>query len=223
MRSKFAYFCLFLTFRDLQDVKRSQSFSMLFFGEIKDREKKKSTGKAMKQKIGPTKRAKFLTMCWGPLLVSWVQSLQLRLDRTVLTYDQLYIPPMAILQWGRRETRNIQYRSADFEDRRGDAASQSRSRLPLWLHWHHHLQYHDKEGVVHSLDYGIVKVTCIKLSLVLRWLESHETPIIIVTIYVLPLWWIFCLWDAKMFFVLMYEYMYMLPRSCILVLIKIVR
>jgi hypothetical protein len=50
MRSKFAYFCLFLTFRDLQDVKRSQSFSMLFFGEIKDHEKKKSTGESHEAK-----------------------------------------------------------------------------------------------------------------------------------------------------------------------------
>jgi hypothetical protein len=30
---------------------------------------------------------------------------------------------------------------------------------------HHLLQQHDKEGVVHPLDYGIVEVTCIKVSL----------------------------------------------------------
>jgi hypothetical protein len=59
------------------------------------------------------------------------------------------------------------------------------------------------------LDYGIVDVTCIKLSLVVRWFESHELHIMIVTIFVLPLWWILCLWDdlwdAKMFMFLMYE------------------
>jgi hypothetical protein len=60
-------------------------------------------------------------------------------------------------------------------------------------------------GSSSPLDYGIVEVTCIKLSLVLQCLESHEPPIIIVTIFVLPLWWIFCLWDAKMFLSLMYE------------------
>jgi hypothetical protein len=76
------------------------------------------------------------------------------------------------------------------------------------------------------LDHGIVEVTCIKLTLVHRWLESHELSIMIVTIFVLSLWWIFCLWDdlwdANKFLSLMYEYMYMLPRSCVLVLIKLV-
>jgi hypothetical protein len=38
-----------------------------------------------------------------------------------------------------------------------------------------------------------VDVICIKLSLMLHRLESHELPIIIVTIFLLPLWWILCL------------------------------
>jgi hypothetical protein len=55
--------------------------------------------------------------------------------------------------------------------------------LPLRLHRHRLLQYHDEEGVVHTLDMGIVEVTCIKLSLVIYRLESHELPIMIVTIF----------------------------------------
>jgi hypothetical protein len=38
--------------------------------------------------------------------------------------------------------------------------------------------------------YGVVEVTFIKLSLVLHILESHVLAIMIVTIFVLPLWWI---------------------------------
>jgi hypothetical protein len=49
----------------------------------------------------------------------------------------------------------------------------------------------------------------ISLSLVLHRLESHEMPIMIVTICVLLMWWILCLWDvlwdAKMCMSLMYE------------------
>jgi hypothetical protein len=67
-------------------------------------------------------------------------------------------------------------------------------------------------GSSSPLDYWIVEVTCIKLSLVLWWLESHELSIMTVTIFVLPLWWIFCLWeylwDAKIFLSLTYEYIY---------------
>jgi hypothetical protein len=37
-----------------------------------------------------------------------------------------------------------------------------------------------------------VEVTCIKLSVVLHRLESLEMAIMIVTIFVLPLWWILC-------------------------------
>jgi hypothetical protein len=44
----------------------------------------------------------------------------------------------------------------------------------------------------------IVEITCIKLSLslslslslVLHRLDSHEEPIMIMTIFVLPMWWI---------------------------------
>jgi hypothetical protein len=39
-----------------------------------------------------------------------------------------------------------------------------------------------------SLDYEIVEVTCLNLSVVCHWLESHEIPIMTVTIFVLPLW-----------------------------------
>jgi hypothetical protein len=35
----------------------------------------------------------------------------------------------------------------------------------------------------------------LSLSLVLHRLESHELPIMIVLIFVLPLWWILCLLD----------------------------
>jgi hypothetical protein len=58
--------------------------------------------------------------------------------------------------------------------------------LSLQLHRHHLLQQHDEEGVVHPLDLGIVEVTCIKLSLMLYMLESHELLVMIVTIFVLP-------------------------------------
>jgi hypothetical protein len=55
----------------------------------------------------------------------------------------------------------------------------------------------------------IVEVTCIKLSLVLHRLESHKLSIIIVTIFVLPMWWILCywddLWDVNMFMSLIYK------------------
>jgi hypothetical protein len=55
---------------------------------------------------------------------------------------------------------------------------------PFRLHRHHLLQQHDDDGVVHPLDYGVVDVTYIKLSLVLYRLESHELPIMVVTIFV---------------------------------------
>jgi hypothetical protein len=47
-------------------------------------------------------------------------------------------------------------------------------------------------GSSSTLDYEIVEVICINLSIVLHKLESHELPIIIVTIFLLTLWWIFC-------------------------------
>jgi hypothetical protein len=43
------------------------------------------------------------------------------------------------------------------------------------------------------MDYGVVEVTYIKLSLVLHRLELHEPPIMVVTIFILPMWWILCL------------------------------
>jgi hypothetical protein len=50
-------------------------------------------------------------------------------------------------------------------------------------------------GLVHPMDMGIVEVTCIKISIVIHRLESHELPIMIVAIFVLPMWWILCLFD----------------------------
>jgi hypothetical protein len=99
-------------------------------------------------------------------------------------------------------------------------------QLPLWLHRYHLLQHHDEEGVVQPLDIEIVEVTLYQtLSRVHRF-RSHELPIMLVTIFILPMWWILCywddLWDAKMFMSLMYEYMYILPCSCLLVLITLV-
>jgi hypothetical protein len=43
-------------------------------------------------------------------------------------------------------------------------------------------------GSSSPLDYGFMEVNCIKLYLVLHRLESHELPIMIVTIFVSPLW-----------------------------------
>jgi hypothetical protein len=81
-------------------------------------------------------------------------------------------------------------------------------------------------GSSSSLYYEIVKVTCIILSLVLHKLESHQLPIMIVTIFMLPLWWIFCLWDdlrdTNIFLTFIYEYMYMLSCSSMIILIKLV-
>jgi hypothetical protein len=42
---------------------------------------------------------------------------------------------------------------------------------------------------------GIVEVTCIKISIMIHRLESHELPIMIVAIFVLPMWCILCLFD----------------------------
>jgi hypothetical protein len=91
--------------------------------------------------------------------------------------------------------------------------------LPLRLYQHHLLQHHDEEGVVHPLDHGIVEVTCIELTLVRRWLESHELSIMIVTIFVLSLWWIFCLWDdfmrcKEVFVSDVWVYVYVTPFMC---------
>jgi hypothetical protein len=120
-----------------------------------------------------------------------------------LDLNQLYIPHSSKFIMGRqRNTKYTKYGFAYCKYRRGDAAGaapgwpfnsiNTPSYLAPW--W---------RGSS-SLDYGIVEVTCIKLSLVLWWLESHELPIMIVNIFVLSLWWIFCLWDdlwdAKMFF-----------------------
>jgi hypothetical protein len=50
--SIFSCFCMFLTFRDLPDVKRTKSFCHVIFQKIEDCQKKKSMGNAARRKRG---------------------------------------------------------------------------------------------------------------------------------------------------------------------------
>jgi hypothetical protein len=68
----FLDFACSLTFRDLPDVKRTQSFCNVIFWELEDGEKKKST----RREIGPTTRAKKLAAWLGPPGALSVHSMQ---------------------------------------------------------------------------------------------------------------------------------------------------
>jgi hypothetical protein len=54
-------------------LKRPYHFGMVFFQDIEDREKKKSTVNATRQEKGPTMWAKILDAWWGPTSPSWFQ------------------------------------------------------------------------------------------------------------------------------------------------------
>jgi hypothetical protein len=130
------------------------------------------------------------------------------LDSTVSSWPKTdYIYPLGRFHDGAVEKHGIH--EMDLKNLRiGGETLPEPLLVPLWLHCHHLLQQHDEEGVIQPLDYGVVEVTCIKLSLMLNRLESHDLRIMIVTIFVLTMWWILCLsddlWDAKMFMFLMY-------------------
>jgi hypothetical protein len=66
-------------------------------------------------------------------------------------------------------------------------------------------------GSSSPLDCKIVEFTCIKLSFVPWWLESHELPIMILTIFILPLWLIFFMRCKDVFFMM---YAYVTPFLC---------
>jgi hypothetical protein len=92
-----------LSFMDLLEVKRTQSFCHAFFQEIEDHEKK-STGNTTRAKIGPTTRAKSQTMWWGPSFALWVQLLQSLPLRNRLDLSWLYIPPVDFVMGRHRNT-----------------------------------------------------------------------------------------------------------------------
>jgi hypothetical protein len=84
----------------------------------------------------------------------------------------IYMTIQAILRRGGRERENTEYRSEDYEDRRGDGGrvlsvgptppSKPSPSSPWW------------RRSCSSLDYGIVKVTCINLSNVLHELVTWD-------------------------------------------------
>jgi hypothetical protein len=161
----------------------------------------------------------------GPNSTSCVVSMQSwTLQNLPNLKPTIYTLPYAISWEGDRETQNTQYGSTNCEDRR-ETMPEPLLVVPFDSIDIISFSTMIKKGVVQPLDMGTVEVTCIKLSLVLHRLESHELPIMIVIIFLLPIWWILCywddLWDAKIFLFVMYEYMYMLSHSCLLVLITL--
>jgi hypothetical protein len=92
--------------------------------------------------------------------------------------DYIY-PPLAISRGDDRDTRKTPYRSKDCKDRRGDAAGATPG-CPFAS-----INTISISNMMKTdpLDMAIMEVTCIKLSLVLHRLESHELSIMIVTIF----------------------------------------
>jgi hypothetical protein len=76
LQRRFSCFCMFFTFRDLLDVKQTQSCCHIIIYGNRRPENKKSMGNATRAKIWPTTRAKKLAAWWGPPSTSWVQMLQ---------------------------------------------------------------------------------------------------------------------------------------------------
>jgi hypothetical protein len=74
LRSRFASFRIFLTFRDLLDVNRPNRFATSFSWKIEDREKKNSMENATRWELGGTTRAHTLATWWGPFYPSCVLS-----------------------------------------------------------------------------------------------------------------------------------------------------
>jgi hypothetical protein len=73
---QFSLFFIFLTFRDLPDIKRTKTFCKVIFREIQELERKKSMGDATWGKREITMWAKLLAMWWGPSRASCVVSMQ---------------------------------------------------------------------------------------------------------------------------------------------------
>jgi hypothetical protein len=104
------------------------------------------------------------------------------MDSSWSKVDYIY-PPPPLVRWGDGETWNTP-NTTDCEDRREMlleplpvAPSTPLAPSPSTPWW---------RGSSLPLDYGIAEVTCIKLPFMLCWLESHELPVMIVTIFVLP-------------------------------------
>jgi hypothetical protein len=121
LQNRKPYFCVFFSFRDLLDVKHIQSFWNLIFQANRPDEKKKSTWRATRGKIGPTMQSHFLAAWWGPSPTSWAlfwisSPLQIRLD-VKLT---IYMTPPAISRWGNKETHNIWKGYENYKDTRAD-------------------------------------------------------------------------------------------------------
>jgi hypothetical protein len=131
-------------------------------------------------KEGRTTWSHMLTMWWAPsrpsriiLMQPWTLWNRLHLKPTI------YTPPLAI-SWGDdRDTWKTPYRSKDCKDRRGDAAGATPG-CPFAS-----INTISISNMMKTdpLDMAIMEVTCIKLSLVLHRLESHELSIMIVTIF----------------------------------------
>jgi hypothetical protein len=116
-------------------------------------ERKKSTGDAMRAKIGPTTWATLLTMWWDPyqasciiLMQSWTSQTWFDLKPSIYTFL------LEILRGGGRKHK---IHNKDLQ-----AVTIGGETLPVALQLYQHLllQQHDKEGVVEPLDMGIVEL-----------------------------------------------------------------
>jgi hypothetical protein len=139
------HLCIFLSFRDLSDVKRTQSFYHIIFQEIEDREKKRSTRRSTRQERGGTTQAPPLAMWWAPTSPSWTL-LQLcsPLRNHLDLKPTIYMTPPGLFHDGAAKQRihNTDMKTA----RIGGKTLPSFSQLSLRLQWHNH---HDEKGVVH--------------------------------------------------------------------------
>jgi hypothetical protein len=206
LRSRFSYFFMFLTFKDLTNVKWTQSFCHAIFstnrrtreelkGELREAEERPHhAGQESGHMVGPT----FHLL--GPIFTNIGFS-----DSSWPKTDYIY-PLWWFRDGGGRETQNTPNKSTDCEDRKG-MLPKSILVAPLTLLTPYPLApwWRGSSSPPGLWHFG----SNLYQTLMLCWLESHELPIIIVTIFFLPLWWILCLWDdlwdAKMFMFLMYE------------------
>jgi hypothetical protein len=161
----------------------------------------------MRGKWGPTMRPGFRPTWWCPSPPPWVQLLQTLAQRNRLNLKlAIYIFPHWLFRDEAAEKQTIH--NTDLKtimigvetlpEPLLVASSPPLTSSPSSPWWSWSSLY---------LDYEIVEVTYINISLVIHWVESHELPMMIVTIFILPLWWIFCwddLWDVKWYLFLVY-------------------
>jgi hypothetical protein len=100
----------------------------------------------------------------GPFPVSFA-STDLYWPKTDYIYE--YTTPRAISQWGGRETQNTWNGSEDCKNRKGDAAE----AIPGCPFASINISFTTMRESISPLDYRVMEVTCIKLALVLHWLQ----------------------------------------------------